>query len=412
MEEEKEYSINKSYDTDICNSTNSLDSKVLSAESQRIRIEVIKPKRRVIIEPMLMMYYLFASPLSQVSQLFVYGRMEEIVAHRTGFNMSLLDEHSKNHSTNPCQEAINKSTIQYNFTQAAQEENAHYSMITRLVYTAPSLMAMVILGSYSDKGGRRVAIVPFMVAEFFSTVVFFIVLYFKLSIWILQINNVIIGLSGGGSLMMVGCYSYIADITSKEERLFRFTLLVILEEMISIVGPIGFGYWIKKQGYIWPVVFSLTGRFIIVIYVVFFIPETVKKDENAKFFTFSHMKCSARVFLKNDKSNLMWKLCTLLFVFIVYCIGAGVSTPLSLFELNTPLCWDSVTLGYYKTVGTAAVAFGGVCSTKGLKLIASDEAISIIASVAHACLYIYRTFVKNTLMMFLCECHLNLLKKE
>ena len=86
--------------------------------------------------------------------------------------------------------------------------------------------------------------------------------------------------------MMVHCYSYIADITSKEERLFkvypdctRFILLIILEEMISIVGPIGFGYWIKKQGYIWPVVFSMTVRFINVIYVVFFIPETVKRQK-------------------------------------------------------------------------------------------------------------------------------------
>ena len=396
--EANEHSINKSDEQDICQSNINAETKC--SDQHGI---IIQPKRKIVVEPMLMMYYLASSALSQVYQLYVYDRMEEIVAQRTGLNISTMEiHHTRNNTNNPC-EQVNKYSVQYNFTQAAQAENAHFSMVSQLTTTLPSLISMILLGSYSDKGGRRITIVPYIVAKFISSILFFFVLYFQLSVWILQINNVICGLTGGWALMYVGCYSYIADTTKKEERLFRFTLLKILEELVSIIGPIGIGYWIKQQGYLWPIVFVIAGNFINTIYAVFFIPETVKKDKNTKFLSLSHMKRSVQVFVKKDETNRRWKLWTLLLVFTTCCIGTGVMNPLSLFELNTPLCWDSVTIGYYKTTLTAVAALGGLCFTRGLKVILSDEAIGIIASLAQTFQYIFRIFIKNTLMMFLCE---------
>ena len=203
--------------------------------------------------------------------------------------------------------------------------------------------------------------------------------------------------------MYVGCYSYIADTTTSKARLFRFTLLNVLEQLVSIIGPIGIGYWIKQQGYLWPIVFAIAGKCINAVYAVFFIPETVKKDENTKFLTPSHLKRSVQVFVKNDETNRRWKLWTLIVIFTTYCFGFGVMIPLSLFELNTPLCWDSVTIGYYDTTSTAVTALGGLCFTRGLKVVLSDEAIAIVASLAQTFQYIFRVFIKNTLMMFLCE---------
>ena len=396
--EANECSINKSEEKDICRGN--VNNKTQNSDHH----DVIQPKRKIVVEPMLMMYYLFSSALLQVYQLFLYDRMKEIVAQRTGLNTSEIEiHHTRNHTINPCEEEVNKYSIQYNFTQAAQAENAYFLMVSQVAYTLPSLIAMILLGSYSDKGGRRITIVPYMVAEFVTSVLFFFVFYFKLSVWILQVNFVVCGLTGGWALMYVGCYSYIADTTTKKERLFRFTLLTILEQLVSVIGPIGIGYWIKKQGYLWPIVFAMTGKYINTIYAVFFIPETVKKDKSTKFLSLSHMKRSVQVFAKNDETNRRWKLWTLLLVFIAYCIGFGVMTPLSLFELNTPLCWDSVTIGYYKTTSTAVAALGGLCFTRGLKVVLSDEAIGIIASLAQTFQYIFRAFIKNTLMMFLCE---------
>ena len=388
---EPDYSINKSEE---CNSSDSEE------KSSRDPV-IIQPRRKLIIEPLLMMGYLFSAPLMQVYQLFVYDRMEEIVAKRPEFINTSILHHPKNVSTNPCLEELNKSSIEYDFTQAAQTINAQFSMVSKVLSTVPSLFVMVIVGAYSDKGGRRIAILPYVIAEFFSSVNIFLVLYFKLSIWYLQVSSIVTGLAGGFELMLVGCYAYMADTTTKEERLFRFTLLTILEEMVSIIGPIGIGYWIQKQGYLWPVVFSMIGRFIYMAYAIFCIPETIQKDRNAKLFTLSHIKRSALVFMKKDDQNKRWNLWMLLLAFILTCIGLEVYSSLSLFELNTPLCWGAVIIGYYKTTSAAVATIGGICFTRGLKLFLADETIGLIAAAFYSAQYIYMVFIKNTLMVFL-----------
>ena len=396
--EENECNINKSDKTNT--SQSNVDAKTQNSDLDG----VVRPRRKIVVEPLLVMYYLSSTAILQIYQLYVYERIEENVAERTGVNKSEMEVyHTRNLTINPCEEDIKKYSMQYNFTQAAQAENAHYLMVSQVTNTLPALIAMIILGPYSDKGGRKIIIVPYIVAELVSSIVLFFVFYFKMSVWILQVNTVLCGLTGGWALMHVGCYSYIADTTTKEERLFRFTLLDILEQLASIVGPIGIGYWIKHQGYLWPIVAIMACKCINTAYAIFFIPETVKKDENAKFLSLSHMKRSAEVFVKNDETNRRWKLWILLLVFITYCIGYGVMTPLSLFELNTPLCWDSVTIGYYKTASSVVAAFGGLCITRGLKAILSDETIGIISSLAHTIQFIFMAFIKNTLMMFLCE---------
>ena len=187
-----ECNINKSEEKDICEG-------IVNGETQHDDHHgFIQPKRKIVVEPMLMMYYLFSTALLQVYQLFLYNRMKEIVAQKTGWNASAMEiRRNGNNTTSPCEEEINKYSMQYNFTQAAQAKNAHFSMVSQVAYILPSLIAMILLGSYSDKGGRRITIVPFIVAEFVSSILFFFVFYFKLSVWILQVNNVMCGLTGG-----------------------------------------------------------------------------------------------------------------------------------------------------------------------------------------------------------------------
>lgn len=74
----------------------------------------------------------------------------------------------------------------------------------------------------------------------------------------------------------------------------------------------------------------------------------------------------------------------------------------TLFEMNSPLCWDSSMLGYY------AAAYIGTASLLGLLLAKTlccrDTTIALLAGANCVLKAIYTGLVTNTIMMFCGQC--------
>ncbi|GAA6084193.1 solute carrier family 46 member 3 [Tachysurus ichikawai] len=82
--------------------------------------------------------------------------------------------------------SINKSHCSNNYTnltihQAVQKEMSHFHIKFELSFLFPSLVSSVLLLSYSDYGGHKVAIAHPLVGSFFFTLTFFIVGKYSLS---------------------------------------------------------------------------------------------------------------------------------------------------------------------------------------------------------------------------------------
>lgn len=77
-------------------------------------------------------------------------------------------------------------------------------------------------GPWTDKGGKRKpALQVGILGACLDLTVLLLVMYLNLSVYFLFLGAAISGFSGFASVIMTGATSYIADISSEEERTFR-----------------------------------------------------------------------------------------------------------------------------------------------------------------------------------------------
>lgn len=80
-------------------------------------------------------------------------------------------------------------------------------------------------------------------------------------------------------------------------------------------------------------------------------------------------------------------------------LDLSVST---LFEMNSPLCWNMETIGLFTGVSSAVSGVGALLVTPLFKLCGTpDFLIAIISGISLLTTSVYKVFVRNTVMMFL-----------
>lgn len=77
-------------------------------------------------------------------------------------------------------------------------------------------------GPWTDKGGKRKpALQVAILGACLELSITLLVMYLELSVYILFVAAAVSGLSGFATVLLIGASSYIADISSEEERAFR-----------------------------------------------------------------------------------------------------------------------------------------------------------------------------------------------
>ena len=77
-------------------------------------------------------------------------------------------------------------------------------------------------GPWTDRGGKRKhAMQVATLGACLELTVTLLVMYFEWSVYVLYVSAAIGGFSGSVTVLMVGATSYLADISSEEERSFR-----------------------------------------------------------------------------------------------------------------------------------------------------------------------------------------------
>jgi len=76
---------------------------------------------------------------------------------------------------------------------------------------------------------------------------------------------------------------------------------------------------------------------------------------------------------------------------------------LNLFEMNHPLCWTIGEVAQFTGISIAVSALGALVVTPVMKKCANDWHIAVTSSVAAFITEVYRFFVRDSLMMYLCK---------
>lgn len=346
----------------------------------------------VTVEPV--MFFAMFSLILQgpLSTQYLFDRMSQEV----GFNRSRTSECGGNGSLPP-------DPLQKEVEALA----AHWNLYINLMGFALGMLMVPLLGSWSDFAGRRVILIIPSIGMALQAAVYLLVMYLELPVVYFLIGRIFSGLSGDFSVILAGCFSYVADISDRRTRTFRVAILEACLGVSGMLASIIGGQWKQAQGYIKPFWLVLATNLASALYVYLFLRETVPSDTTAKFPGFHHYKTVWRLLSTGGTTAgeegrhfhriKLWLY--LLCFFVVVTVHSGSVSLFVLYELSSPLCWGSTLIGF----GSATLHVGYLSSLLGLKLMQrclADSWVALIGLLSNIAGLVVISISDNTQLMF------------
>ena len=217
----------------------------------------------------------------------------------------------------------NLTTSQENFVHKKTSKWILYQSVSSML---PSIAASLILGSWSDKVGRKTVLILPSVGSVLLYINYMLnVGFFSLNVDYLLIGVCISGFFGGFATTLLGVFSYISDITDESQRTTRVALL---ESMIFLGGTVGNligGVLVYHSGYMAAFGLCLGLNVLIIAYVGLILPESYFPDSNqqenwALVAIHNHIKTSFHVLTKERPQHRRLNLLVIMFGILVFVL--------------------------------------------------------------------------------------------
>ncbi|XP_029028971.1 solute carrier family 46 member 3 [Betta splendens] len=352
-----------------------------------------------LVEPVVALYAFSSFLIYPLVQQYVYRRLWQELTNTT---------YPASDNTSRC--ATNSSN-QSSYHEMVQRQASLFSLYSELFSTIPSLFVTLMLVAYSDRGGRKITIILPLIGTLAYTLSFLTVSYFELNVYLLIGSSLLSSLFGGLGTFLGGCFAYIADLCEDgHQKTMRMAGLDMMIGLLSGVALISTGYFLRAVGFNWPFLTSAICLCLTLLYAIFILEETVKKtpadaislEGSTQPAALKQMIFGAYQLFAGASCRCKTVLFLLMLIFTSYSFSyIGGLSMMTLYELNEPLCWTEILIGYGAALSTAMflVSFVGVlvltcCGVPQLIIVLIG-----IFSVASGMIMV--AFVKTTLLMFL-----------
>ncbi|XP_077361841.1 lysosomal proton-coupled steroid conjugate and bile acid symporter SLC46A3 [Festucalex cinctus] len=298
---------------------------------------------------------------------------------------------------------------QTSYFQEVQEQASLFSLYSQILSAVPSLLVTLLLVAYSDRAGRKVAIVMPLIGTLLYTLSLLLVSYFELNVYLLVGASLLSALFGGLGTFLGGCFAYVADLSDGGGRgmTLRIAGLDMMIGLLSGVAALSTGYFLRVAGFNGPFLTSAGCQSLVLLYAIFILEETVTQsdadsDDVGRWKAVRQMFSAIYRMFARAGAKRRTLLILLMFIFTSFSFAAvGSLSLIVLYELNEPLCWTEILIGYGAALSTTVFlfSFAGVaaftyCGTSQLLMVLMG-----ILSLATGMTMV--AFSKTTLMIFL-----------
>ncbi|XP_061849285.1 lysosomal proton-coupled steroid conjugate and bile acid symporter SLC46A3 isoform X2 [Colius striatus] len=349
------------------------------------------------VEPVIFIYIFACSLTSPLVQQFIYRRLWE-----EEYNSTFISGSNASH----CEQ--NKSSPTYIKQKEVQEKTSVFNTQLDVTGAVPSLIVAFVVVANGDHQGRKWSLILPSVGALIAGSSFTVISYFSLSLSILFAVAFVTGLFGSMATFLGGGFAFIADVCHNEkQKTTRIAVVDLIFGVVSGLAGLSSGYFLREIGFTWSFVTASLLHAINIIYIVFFLEDTVSLSE------FQHRApASFKELLRETLSGvyMLFKtapykktilIIVLLFTFMTYLFAMfGGSSLFTLYELDEPLCWNEVYIGY----GAAAFTSISLTSFLGVYLLSKClKDIYIVFIGIFSCIggMVMAAFAKTTLLMFL-----------
>ncbi|XP_005402812.1 PREDICTED: proton-coupled folate transporter [Chinchilla lanigera] len=273
-----------------------------------------------------------------------------------------------NHTANPIQQEVETLT-------------SHWTLYMNVAGFLVDLFSSTLLGAWSDRVGRRPVLVLTSLGLLLQTVVSVFVVQLQLHVGYFVLGRILCGLLGDFNGLLAASFASVADVSSTRNRTIRIALLEACIGVAGMLASLLGGHWLRAQGYANPFWLALALLIVMSLYAAFCFGETVKEPRATQLFTLRHHRSIFQLYVdpapkKSRKHIALYSLA----IFVVITVHFGAQDILTLYELSTPLCWDSKLIGY----GSAAQQLPYLTSLLGLRLLQYCLADAWVAEIGLA----------------------------
>ena len=237
-------------------------------------------------------------------------------------------------------------------------ESAKWTMYKSLLIFLPGFLCPIIAGSLGDIYGRRLLFIIPCIGSILSVGVFMVIIHFDLPLWVLLIAHLINSCFGVGGVIFTGVCAFIADTVPPRKRAWRIACVDFVSLTNAAIANLFVGYWIRAQGFFNPLIFVLCGKSLSLLYAIFLVPETLKRDEVQRRprLTLKNSVRAVNLCLYDNGTGRRWKLNILFATFAVARLVTTMSV-MTLYQMNNPLCWGSVEIAYFALINVLVQCF-------------------------------------------------------
>ncbi len=165
--------------------------------------------------------------------------------------------------------------LMYAPQQVVQRESSTWYTLQYACFLLPGLAISTFMGAYSDRVGRKVALIAPLFGSLLASYLFVFINIYNLPKWTILLGYVAEGISGSLALFFLGGFSYIADVSSEMERAFRFLVLEAFIASGFLFAGIVSGFLIQGAGFLVSYLVLMGLVMFNFVYVSYFIEDSI-----------------------------------------------------------------------------------------------------------------------------------------
>lgn len=300
----------------------------------------------------------------------------------------------------------NTSSQEYKDQQLVQSVTSELSIYWSLAQNIPAIFLSIIYGSLSDRYGRKPIILLSLLGTCVKAGLCAVGILLNLNIYISIVFFGVEGMTGTWISSLMALFSYGADITKPGDN--RTVIILLLETFLglgAVIGMLVSGYYIKYLGFS-NANFIASGFIGLGLLLTLFLPESlhISKETQKTKKDFSYLNTSFKFYIVKgfSKYGKRWQYIVCLSIFILVITSTlGKMTVESLYVLNSPFCWSSVTLGWFGALRSGILSVTAAAVVKPLQFCFRDEYIVIIGSLSNIASCVLEAFTVNSTVMFM-----------
>ncbi|KAM6447579.1 lysosomal proton-coupled steroid conjugate and bile acid symporter SLC46A3 [Liasis olivaceus] len=351
-------------------------------------------KKTLLIEPAISLYIFAYSVTSPLKQQYVYKRIwEETI------NSTFIVEGNISH----CE--LNQSNPTYLKQKEVQEKASLFAMKTDLCGVVFSILVAFVLVANSDRYGRKISLVLPLVGNLISSAFLWAMSDFSLPLYLFFIFSFICALLGDMATFLGGAFAFTVDCCkTQKQKVIRIAIVDFIYGVASGLGGLASGYILKLIDFRWTFAIIFLLHMVNIIYVIFCLDETVSVSAfQAQSWREGLKETLSGVYMLFKSSSYKKRILIILLLctFMTYLFAAFGGTSLYvLYELNAPLCWNAIYIGYGSAASTT-VSLTGFLGIVFLSEYLRESYLVFIGIFSYIGGSIMAAFANTTLLMFL-----------